>query len=59
LRKKKEYTVQKPDIPLPPPAPLLRDEFLHKMFANAIRTLKELMTKPSSKFIQAAGSLED
>jgi hypothetical protein len=43
-----------PDLLPPPPAPLPRDEFLSKTFANAIRSLKELMTKPSSKFIQAA-----
>jgi hypothetical protein len=43
-----------PDLPPPPPAPLPRDESLHNMFAKAIKTLKELMTKPSSKFTQAA-----
>jgi hypothetical protein len=43
-----------PDLPPPQPAPLPRDELLHKIFLKAIRTLKELMTKPSSKFIQAA-----
>ena len=39
--------------PAPPPAPLPRDVALAKDFADAIATLKGLMTKPSTKFVGA------
>ena len=44
--------------PAPPPAPLPRDAALAKDFAEAITTLKGLMTKPSAKFVGAVAAAD-